>query len=107
VRVNVKNVSEITYFVLHPGHQKIRYFGDILPSQSSRHKPNITKANIHLEHKNTTTQNKHKKLKPGLVSYNLWPGNEAGPILQLLVPTRGHTSIYHANRGWSHWSFTM
>jgi len=27
----------------------------------------------------TTTQNKHKKLKPGLVtSYNIWPGNGKG-----------------------------
>jgi len=29
--------------------------------------------------KYTTTQNKHKKLKPGLVAfYDIWPGNGAG-----------------------------
>jgi len=40
-------------------------------------KPNMTKANIHPEHKSTTTQNKHTKLKPGLItSYDLRPGNE-------------------------------
>jgi len=27
----------------------------------------------------TTTKNKHKKLKPGLVAtYDIWPGNEVG-----------------------------
>jgi len=47
-------------------------------------KPNTTKANIHQEHKNATTKNKHKKLKPDSVtSYNLWPENGAGPVLQL------------------------
>jgi len=30
----------------------------------------------------TTTQNKHKKLKPGLVaSYDIWPGNGVGLLL--------------------------
>ena len=42
-------------------------------------KPNTTEANVHPEHKNTTTQNKHKKLNPGLVaSHDLPPGNGAG-----------------------------
>jgi len=39
-------------------------------------------------------------LKPGLVtSYDLWPGNGAGPILQLPEPTRGvdsTTSVLHS-----------
>ena len=39
-------------------------------------KPIARKANIHLEQKNTKTQNKNEKLKPGLVtSYDLQPGN--------------------------------
>jgi len=45
-------------------------------------KPNTTKANIHPEHENTTTQNKHKNLKPSLVAvYKRWPGNGTGRIL--------------------------
>jgi len=48
-------------------------------------KPTTTKANIHPEHKNTAAQN---ELKPGLVaSYDLLPGHEQAPILQLLGPT--------------------
>jgi len=35
---------------------------------------------------NTTTQNKHNKLKPSLVaSYNIRPGNAQGPILVLAL----------------------
>jgi len=42
-------------------------------------KPNTTKAHIHQSKKYTTTQNKCKKTKPGLVaSYNIWPGNGEG-----------------------------
>jgi len=72
---------------------KIDNFSDVLYSQSFgqywTEKLNLTtKANIHLEHKNIT-QNKHKKLKPGLVaSYDFQPGNETSLILQLLGPTR-------------------
>jgi len=34
---------------------------------------------MHQMHKNTITQYKHKKLKPGLVaSYDIWPGNGDG-----------------------------
>jgi len=37
--------------------------------------------NIRLECKNTTTQNRHKELKPSLFAlYNLCPGNGAGPL---------------------------
>jgi len=37
------------------------------------------KARIQQAKKCTTTQNKHKKLKPGLVAvYDIWPGNGAG-----------------------------
>jgi len=47
--------------------------------------PNTTKAHIQSftnQKKCTTTQNKHKKLKPGLVaSYNIWPGNGEGPSI--------------------------
>jgi len=54
-------------------------------------KPNVTKANIDLEHKNTITQNR-QKLKPGVVtSYNLRPLNGAGYILELLGPTLSKT----------------
>jgi len=54
-------------------------------------KPGTIKANIHPEHK-YTTQNKYKKLKPGLVtSYDLWPGYEGGPIL---IAPRAHTGQF-------------
>jgi len=34
------------------------------------------------QNKCTTTQNKHKKVKPGLVaSYDIWPGNGEGLFL--------------------------
>jgi len=39
-----------------------------------------------LQHKINT------KLKPGLIAfYDLWPGNEADPILTALEPTWGNT----------------
>ena len=42
-------------------------------------KPNTTKACIRQSKEKYYNQNKHKKLKPGLVAfYNIWPGNEAG-----------------------------
>jgi len=42
-------------------------------------KPNTTNAHIHHQKKCTTTQNKHKKLRPGLVSsYDIQPGNGEG-----------------------------
>ena len=58
-------------------------FGDVLRSRSLEEtKPSTTKTDIRQEHRCTTTENKHKKLKPYLVaSYNLWPGNEGGAIL--------------------------
>jgi len=47
------------------------------------------------ERKNTATQN---KIKPGMVtSYDLRPGNAAGPILELPWPTCGH----HLLMSWS------
>jgi len=66
--------------ILHPTRHKIGHFGDIGPSQSlglvlnNRNKYNKVK---HVSKtKYTTTYNKPKKLKPGLVaSYDLWPGN--------------------------------
>jgi len=64
-------------------------------------KPNATKANIHPEHKNTTTQNKHtKKLKAGLfASYGLQPGNGAGRILQLPGPTWSKQAVLYSSQG--------
>jgi len=42
-------------------------------------KPNTTKAHIPQPKKCTTTQNKHTKLKPGLVAfYDIRPGNGVG-----------------------------
>jgi len=42
-------------------------------------KPNTTKARIHHQKKCTTTQNKHKKLKPGLLAFlNIQDGKAAG-----------------------------
>jgi len=65
--------------VLRPTRHKIgRHFRDVSPSQSQT-KPNTTKTRIHQSKKCTTTQNKHKKLKPGLVAfYDIQPGNGAG-----------------------------
>jgi len=58
--------------ILHPTWHKIGHFGDVLHRQSvcsnEETKPNTTKANIHQEHKNATTKNKNKKLKPYLVT---------------------------------------
>jgi len=45
-------------------------------------KQNLTQQQNHTfnnKNKCTTTQNKHKKTKPGLVaSYDIWPGNKQG-----------------------------
>jgi len=47
-------------------------------------KPNITKHTFTNQKKCTTTQNIHKKLKPGLVdSYDIWPQNGEGLFLFL------------------------
>jgi len=63
------------------------YFPANLLASTQETKINTTKANIHPEHKNTTTQNKHKKLKRGLVaSCDLRLGNGAGPTVQLPRP---------------------
>ena len=71
--------------VLRPTRQKIGHFGHVpeanLLAWNGKTKPNTTKAQIHQSKECTTTQNKHKKLKPGLVaSHNIWPGNR-GPSL--------------------------
>jgi len=72
------------------------FFPANLLASTEETKPNVTKANIHLEHKNTTTQNR-QKLKPGLVtSYGLRPLNGTGHILQLLGPTLSKTGIQWA-----------
>jgi len=70
--------------VLHPTRHKIRHFGDILPSQSlgivlMKLKLTQQKHRFTTQKKCTTTHNKHKKLKPGLVdSYDILPGNREG-----------------------------
>jgi len=64
---------------------------NLLAWYGKKAKPNITKACIHQSKEiyynakktkarfsRTTTQNEHKKLKPGLVAfYDIWPGNGA------------------------------
>jgi len=70
--------------VLHPTRHKIGHFGDV--SQANLlawyGKTNTTKAHIHQSKQNTTTQNKHEKLKPGLVtSYDIQPGIVEGLFL--------------------------
>ena len=79
-------------------------------------KPNLTLQNLTFtsQKKCTTTQNKHKKLKPGLVaSYDIRPGNGLGLFwfwrfinlsltcidtypLTATGPTRGHTNADEA-----------
>jgi len=86
-----ENQVHYDFNILRPTWHKIDHFGDVLHRQSvgsnEETKPNTTKAKIHQEHKNSTTKNKHKKLKPDLVtSYDLRPENGAGPILQLPDP---------------------
>jgi len=66
-----------------------RHFTDILPSQSLRMV--LKKLNLAQQKqtgtnkaKDTTTQNKCKKLKPALVTmYHVWPKNGMGLFLQL------------------------
>jgi len=62
---------------------KIGHFGDVSQANllvwNGKTKPNTTKARITNQTKCTTTQNKHKKIKPGLVaSYDIRPGNGEG-----------------------------
>ena len=61
-------------------------------------KPNTPKANIHSEHKNITTQNKHKKLK-GLVSSGPTQGAAASVAAQWLMAfcecTRQQQNCHH------------
>jgi len=69
--------------VLRHSQHKIGHFGDVpqatILASYGKTKPNITKAHIHNHMKCTTTRNKHKKLKPGLVaSYDIQPGNGEG-----------------------------
>ena len=70
--------------VLRPARHKIGHFGDVSPSQSlgmAWKKLNLTqqKHAFTSEKKCTATQNKPKKLKPGLVAfYDIRPGNGAG-----------------------------
>jgi len=62
--------------VLHPTRDKIGHFGDIpqanLMALYGKAKPNTTKHTFTNQKKYATIQNKHKKLKPGLVvSYDI------------------------------------
>ena len=69
----------MTLTILYTSNHHYHYFhcfGDVLSASTEETRPNETKANIYLEQKHTTTQNKYKKLKPGLVAlYDLRPGN--------------------------------
>jgi len=69
--------------VLRPTRHKIGHFGDVPQANlfACYGKQDLTqqKHAFTNQHKCTTTQNKHKKLKPGLVtSHNIRPGNEEG-----------------------------
>jgi len=70
--------------ILRPTQHKIGHFGDVpqanLLAWYGKTKPNTTKAHIHQSKKCTRTQNKHKKLNPGLVASHdiIWPGNGEG-----------------------------
>jgi len=71
------------------------FFPANLLASTEETKPNTTKANIHTKHKNTTTQNQRKKLKPALVAWYTTSGRETGSRLQSTVPvthTRGWTT---------------
>jgi len=83
--------SELSFVkVLRPTRVKIGHFWNVLLASIEETKSNTTKANIHLEHRNTTTQNKHKKLKPGLVAlYKFRREKGAGPTLLLPGPANG------------------
>jgi len=71
---------------LHPTWHKIGHFLDVPPSQYAglvRKTLNLTQQKHAFtnqkQKKCTTTQNKHNKLKPGLVAfYNIQSGNRAG-----------------------------
>jgi len=70
--------------VLRPTRHKIGHFGDQtnLLAWSEKATPNATKHTFTNQNHCTTTQNKHKKLKPGLVaSYDIRPGNGEGLFL--------------------------
>jgi len=70
--------------VFTPIQHKIGHFGDIPEANLLAwygKKQNLTqqKHTFTNQKKCTTTENKHKKLKPGLAaSYDIWPGNEVG-----------------------------
>ena len=70
--------------VLRPTRHKIDHFRDVSPSQSLGlvwKKLNLTQEKHAFtdQKKCTTTQNKHKKLKPGLLAfYDIRAGNGAG-----------------------------
>jgi len=83
----VKNVRIVT---LRPTRYKIgHFFLANLFASTIEIKPNTTKANIHPEHHNTTIPNKHRILKPDLVSlYNLRSGNGAGLFYSSWGPHR-------------------
>jgi len=89
---------------LHPTQHKIGHFSDTLSSQSvgysstEKNKSNITK-HLLIKNRDTTTQNKHKKLKPySVASYDLQPGNGEGPINILPGTTQGQpVTSYHCN----------
>jgi len=82
--------------VLCPTRLKTGHFEDNLLASTEQTEPNTTKANIHPEHENITSPNKHQKLKSDLVATYDRHRNRAGPMLQLPGPTQGTTTL-HAN----------
>ena len=81
--------------VLCPIRHKIGHFRDVSPSQS----PGLVWKKLNLpqqkhaftnQKKGTTTQNKHRKLKPGLVAFcDIWPGNGMGLFLKEKISQGG------------------
>ena len=73
-------------------------------------KPNTTKAHITNHKKCTTTQNKHKNLKPSLdASYNIQPGNGEGLFLfrRFINLSIAHLKLNSIMLSWSQtWSQT-
>ena len=82
--------------VLRPTRCKIGHFGDVSPSQPlglmlKKAKPQPQQKNAFTNKKTcTTTQNKHKQLKPALVAfYDIRPGNAASLFSRRKISKEG------------------
>ena len=72
----ISSIQYLVYLLLIGWSEDLTFFPANLLATTEETKSNITQENMHLEHKYTTTQNKHKKLKPGLLaSCNIRTGN--------------------------------